>query len=120
MIRDWISRVVAAHPGPADPADAALVVSELFANAVIHGPPSGQVLVGYVLWSHGARIVVSDGGGATMPRLRDSTGLEEGGRGLYVVDALSAQWGSFRTPRAQVVWCDLGQPMHAAAGEAWA
>ena len=119
IVRDWISHVVAAHPGPADPADAALVVSELFANAVMHGPPGGQVLVGYVLWHQGARIVVIDGGGATVPRLRDSTGLDEGGRGLQVVDALSAQWGSFRTLRAQVVWCDLGQPMRVAADEAW-
>ena len=119
-VRDWIGHVVASHPGPADPADAALVASELFANAVMHGPPGGQVLAGYVLWRHGARIVVCDGGGATLPRLRDSSGLEEGGRGLHVVDALSAQWGSFRAVHAQVVWCDLGQPMHAAAGEAWA
>jgi anti-sigma regulatory factor (Ser/Thr protein kinase) len=117
-VRDWISHVVAAHPGPADPADAALVASELFANAVMHGPPGGQVLVGYVLWCQGIRIMVCDGGGATTPRLRDSTGLEEGGRGLHVVDALSAQWGSFRAPGAQVVWCDLGQPMNVAADEA--
>ena len=94
--------------------------AELFANAAMHGPPDGQVLGGYVLWQHGARIVVCDGGGATMPRLRDSTGLDEGGRGLHVVDALSAPWGSFRAAGAQVVWCDLGQPLDAAAGEAWA
>jgi hypothetical protein len=119
-VRDWISCVVACHPCPADPADAAVVASELFTNAVTHGPPSGQVLAGYVLWPQGARIIVCDGGGTTMPKQRDSSGLDEGGRGLQVVDGLSAQWGSFRTPQAQVVWCDLGQPMHAAAGDAWA
>jgi anti-sigma regulatory factor (Ser/Thr protein kinase) len=119
-VRDWIRYVVASHPCPADPADAALVASELFANAVMHGPSGGQVFAGYVLWPHGARVIVCDGGGITTPRLRDGSGLEEGGRGLHVVDALSAQWGSFRALQAQVVWCDLGQPMHAAAGEAWA
>lgn len=118
-VRDWIRQVVASHPCPADPADAALVVDELFANAVMHGPPGGQVLVGYVLWRHGARIVVSDGGGTTTPRVRDSTGLEEGGRGLHIVSALSAQWGSFRAVQAQVAWCDLGRPMRAAASKAW-
>lgn len=119
-VRDWIRYVVASHPGPADPEDAALVSAELFANAVMHGPPGGRVLAGYVLSQHGARIVVCDGGGATMPRLRDSTGLDEGGRGLHVVDALSAQWGSFRAADAQVVWCDLGQPLDATASDAWA
>ncbi|MGH3275756.1 MAG: hypothetical protein ACRDNZ_15700, partial [Streptosporangiaceae bacterium] len=37
-VRDWIAHVVAQHDGLADPADAALVVSELFTNAVLHGP----------------------------------------------------------------------------------
>src|SRR5450755_432133 len=46
--------------------------------------------------------------------------LAEGGRGLQVVDALAARWGSFRAARAQVVWCDLGQPLPAATVEAWA
>jgi anti-sigma regulatory factor (Ser/Thr protein kinase) len=119
-VRDWIARIISAHACPVDPNDAALVVSELFGNAVVHGPDKGQVLVGYVLWPDGARIVVCDGGGPTLPQLQDSNDLAEGGRGLHVVDALAARWGSFRAVQAQVVWCDLGQPMHAAAGEAWA
>ena len=53
-------------------------------------------------------------------RLRDGHDLAEGGRGLLVVDALAARWGSFRTAPAQVVWCDLGQPLPAATAEAWA
>lgn len=119
-LRDWIRDVVAAQPCPADPEDAAVVSAELFANAVMHGPPGGRVLAGYVLSQHGARIVMCDGGGATVPMLRESTGLDEGGRGLHIVDALSAQWGSFRAAQAQAVWCDLGQPLDVAAGEAWA
>ena len=57
-----------------------------------------------------------DSGGPTLPRLRDGNGLAEGGRGLQVVDALAARWGSFRAARAQVVWCDLGQPLPATDG----
>ncbi|MGH3254302.1 MAG: hypothetical protein ACRDOU_02675 [Streptosporangiaceae bacterium] len=44
----------------------------------------------------------------------------EGGRGLRVVDSLAARWGSFRLARAQAVWRDFGQPLHAAASDAWA
>ena len=46
--------------------------------------------------------------------------LAEGGRGLHVVDSLAARWGSFRLAGARAVWCDFGQPLHAAAGDAWA
>ena len=120
QVRDWISSAITRHGCPVDPADAALAVAELFANAVMHGPAGGRVLVGYCLWSKGARIVVCDGGGPSTPRLRHSTGLAEGGRGLQVVDSLAARWGSFRLIGSQVVWCDFGQPLRVPASDAWA
>ena len=55
-----------------------------------------------------------------MPRLVQGGELAEGGRGLRVVDALAARWGSFRLADAQAVWCDFGQPLCAAASDAWA
>ena len=120
QVRDWIAAAIARHGGPADPADAALVASELFANAVRHGPSGGRVLVGYCLWSRGARIVVCDGGGSGSPELRQVTSQAEGGRGLLVVDAVSARWGSFRLAGNLVAWCDLSQPLRAPADDAWA
>ena len=120
QIRDQIRSVVSGHGCPVDPADAALVTSELFANAVMHGPAGGRVLLGYCLWRDGARIVVCDGGGPRMPRLRECSDLAEGGRGLHVVDSLAARWGSFRMSGALVVWCDLGQPLRASDSDAWA
>jgi serine/threonine-protein kinase RsbW len=120
QVRDWITTVVASHGGPADPADAALVVSEMFTNSVIHGPAGGRVLVGYCLWPGGAGIVVCDAGGPATPRLRDPGDQEEGGRGLQVVDAVAAAWGSFRVDRALAVWCDLGKPLDLPASQAWA
>lgn len=119
-VRDWVAGIIGAHACPAGAQDAALMVSELFGNAVTHGPDGAQVLVACLLGRQGARIVVCDRGGPTQPRLRDGNDLAEGGRGLQVVDALAARWGSFRTARAQVVWCDLGQPLPAATVEAWA
>jgi len=120
QVRDWIRAAIARHDCPVDPADAALAASELYASAVMHGPAGGRVLAGYCLWASGARIVVCDGGGPGTPRVRQGAGLAEGGRGLAVVDSVAAQWGSFRMPAAQAVWCDFGQPLHAPAGDAWA
>lgn len=120
VVRDWLSYVVDAHPCPVDTADAALIASELFGNAVTYGPEDGRVLVAYILWPRGARLVVCDAGGADHPQVRDVDPFTEGGRGLQVVEALSVRWGTFRAARARVVWCDLGQPLPAHAVEAWA
>jgi anti-sigma regulatory factor (Ser/Thr protein kinase) len=120
QIRDWIRSAISGHDCPVDAADAALAVIELFSNAVRHGPAGGRVLVGYCLWQQGARLVVCDAGGPGTPRLVHGGQLAESGRGLSVVDALAARWGSFRLAGAQAVWCDFGQPLHAAASDAWA
>ncbi len=96
------------------------MISELFTNAVTHGPAGGQVLVGYWLWPAGVRLIVCDGGGATTPRLCQPGELAEIGRGLHVVDAVAAAWGCFRAGNAQAVWCDIGEPLDEAASYAWA
>jgi anti-sigma regulatory factor (Ser/Thr protein kinase) len=118
--RRWIKSAISSHDGPVDPEDAALAVSELFTNAVMHGPADGRVLVGYCLWREGARIVVCDGGGTATPRLVNGAGLAMGGRGLHLVDSLAARWGTFTLPGARVVWCDLGQRLRAPDSDAWA
>jgi len=120
QVRDWIRSAVSGHDCPADPDDAALAVSELFANALMHGPRGGRVLVAYYLWGQGARIVVCDGGGLTTPHLVPDGGLADGGRGLHVVNSIAAQWDTFRLPAARVVWSDFGQPLRAANSDAWA
>jgi len=120
QIRDWIRSAIIRHDCPVDAADAALAVAELYANAVMHGPAGGRVLAGYCLWRDGARIVVCDGGGPGRPRLRESGGLAEGGRGLQVVNALAARWDCFLLAETRVVWCDFGQSLCAAPGDAWA
>src|ERR1039458_7114876 len=97
QVRDWIRSAVTRHHCPVDPADAALAVSELYANAVMHGPAGGRVLAGYCLGSAGARIVVCDGGGSGTPQLRQGPGLDEGGRGLALIDSVTAHRCAGRT-----------------------
>jgi anti-sigma regulatory factor (Ser/Thr protein kinase) len=120
QVRDWIRSAAAGYGCPAGLDDAALIVGELATNAVMHGPAGGRMLAGYCRWDEGARIVICDGGGPGTPQLREAGTWTEGGRGLHVVEELSARWGSFRLPRAQVVWCDLGQPLRAPDADAWA
>jgi hypothetical protein len=43
----------------------------------------------------------------TLPRLQRRSGLQEGGRGLQIVDELSDGWGASRIPFGKVVWFDL-------------
>jgi serine/threonine-protein kinase RsbW len=117
--RDWMAQVVCRHDSDIDPAEVAVVVSELFANALVHGPAGGRVLVGHCLGA-GVRIVVCDEGGQTVPQLRSPGQHEEGGRGLRVVDTIASAWGHFRSGPVQVVWCDLGEQLDPAAGrQAW-
>lgn len=120
VIRDWISCALTRHGCPVDPDDAVLAVGELFTNAVTHGPADGRVLVGYWLWSGGARLVVCDGGGAGRPQVRQVTDQTEGGRGLQVVDSITSRWGSFHSAGNLVVWCDFGHLRRVPSSTAWA
>ncbi|MGH3341392.1 MAG: SpoIIE family protein phosphatase [Carbonactinosporaceae bacterium] len=42
-----------------------------------------------------------------LPRLRIASPEDEGGRGLYLVDALSARWGTRPTPNGKIVWFEV-------------
>ena len=118
--RHQITSAIAAHNCPVNPDDAATCITELFANAIIHGPAGGRVLVGYCLWREGARLVVCDAGGPGTPHITHRGPHDEGGRGLRLVESLTAKWGYFRPPGAQAVWCDFGEPLRAEPGDAWA
>ncbi|MEU9980861.1 ATP-binding protein [Streptomyces sp. NPDC050856] len=86
----------------------ALVVSELFTNAVVH-TASGRVLCELRDCGERLRIAVQDEGcPATEPRLR-RVDAEERGRGLLLVDAMCSAWGTCdaRQGAGRVVWAEL-------------
>ncbi|MEV0902049.1 ATP-binding protein [Actinoplanes sp. NPDC049802] len=65
----------------------AVVVSELVTNAVRHGGG----LIELSLEAHGGRVTVSVADGSSVvPRRRDPDGI--GGRGIALIEALSAGW----------------------------
>ena len=74
--------------------DARLVISELVGNAVRHARPLADGTV-HVAWTHdqsGLDIAVTDGGARTAPQRVDAGVSDLAGRGLAIVEALSARW----------------------------
>jgi len=96
--------------------DALLLVSEIVSNCVQHGEPPLRLTLR--LRGGWLRIAVNDAGPSRPHRhLRSVTPedvingvlLAEGGRGLSLVDAVSATWGVSEYPAGsgKTVWCEL-------------
>lgn len=91
-------------------ADAALIVSELVTNSVIHaGVDSLAVLVlELTTLDDRLRIAVIDHGSHLKPRIRRADAGSPGGFGLRLVDEMSSAWGVVHdTGGTTRVWCDL-------------
>lgn len=85
--------------------DAQLVLTELVTNALRHAGSRCRVRARYV--SGVLRLEVTDMGGGN-PNLRLPGELEEGGRGLLLVSALSTAWGvDALDDGRKVVWAEL-------------
>ena len=75
---------------------AEMIVTELVTNAVRHGP-GGPVELAIEAGGSGVRGEVADPGpGIHHYELDKRRATEEGGRGLFLVDALSDSWGLSR------------------------
>src|SRR4051812_20351195 len=99
-------------PGGLPPAlvdDVLLLTTELVTNSVRHSPAAGNgmVDVAVLLAPERIRVEVSDPGtGFDHVPHRPGT-LSEGGRGLFLVDALAERWGMGESERT-TVWYELG------------
>ncbi|WAU83535.1 SpoIIE family protein phosphatase [Streptomyces sp. Qhu-G9] len=92
--------------GAAEDADAILlVVSELVTNALVH--TDGQVRLDLTLINNRLRVAVADVSPRT-PIKPTSIGWEAtGGRGILLVEALSATWGTVPVSGGKQVWAEL-------------
>ncbi|MFK0049783.1 ATP-binding protein [Streptomyces sp. NPDC090741] len=85
--------------------DMLLCVSELAANALLHGAPPGR---GYLLrllrTEHLVHVEVHDSGGG-QPTLRHPD--RDGGRGLLLVEVVADLWGVSERRPGKVVWCEF-------------
>jgi anti-sigma regulatory factor (Ser/Thr protein kinase) len=93
---------------------AVLLTCELVTNALQHSDSrrsGGTITVTLIAVPGGIRAEVIDEGSATVPALRpDSPELAEGGRGLQLVDMLSARWNYCRDEAGTVTWFELTEP----------
>lgn len=87
--------------------DAALVVSELVTNALLHG--DGPLHLDVRCDDRGAiRVAVSDGGTRPVDHRLLSGITASTGRGLSLVAALSRRWGTAQGAIGKTVWADIG------------
>ncbi len=100
LLTDW------GHPELA--ANAALLVSELGGNAVLHGCLRDRLFrVELTLTERAVRISVSDPKGEVLPTPRDATQDDMFGRGLLIVREVADRWGVERLTVGKSVWCEL-------------
>ena len=94
--RRLVSDLIAADVYDSAVCDVALVISELFSNALRHAAPlpGSKIRVAWRIDPANVQVSVSDGGGPTVPELGEPTQGATGGRGLRIVEKLSSRWGT--------------------------
>lgn len=83
-----------------------LIASELVGNVVRHAKGPVQLRL---LRSASLICEVSDGS-LTTPRMRRASEMDEGGRGLQLVAALSQRWGTRYTAAGKCIWTEQVLP----------
>ena len=98
-------RFVVTHvPAPlAD--DAAIVASELVANAIEHAATPVTVIID--VGPGRTRVEVSDSS-SILPAVRDLLSDGERGRGLHLVERLTREWGVASSDHGKTVWFEIG------------
>lgn len=104
--RRFTRRTLRSWNVPEDAQDAVLlIVSELVTNALVH--TDGRVRLDLTLVNHRLRVAVADASPRT-PVKPTSIGWEAtGGRGILLVEAMSAAWGSLPVSGGKQVWSEV-------------
>ncbi|MEV6982792.1 ATP-binding protein [Sphaerisporangium sp. NPDC051017] len=112
LARGFVRRKLGADHPVVD--EAVLLVSELFSNSVVYSDSrhGGVVMVALADCWEFIHIDVVDAGGSSFPHIKRETTTElesvaEGGRGLSLVDQLSARWGIVNDAEGRTVWFEL-------------
>lgn len=105
-VRSLLDRLLASWrlDNRVDEDDLKLVATELATNAVVHTGSPDTITILYL--GDKIRMEVNDGS-ATVPQARTASVHAEGGRGMRLVDSLSASWGVDSRGGGKQVWCEL-------------
>ena len=88
-----------------------LLASETVTNAVVHSDsrrPGGKVTVTVLEAAGGVRVEVADQGSELSIPVVKGDGFVTGGHGLFLVQALAAEWGYVRGEPGTTVWFQVG------------
>ena len=84
--------------------DIQLLASEVTTNAIRHGQSPVTMIARY----DGSRVRIEVGDGSReLPSRRDLTNDAEGGRGMFLVDAMASDWGVLPTLHGKRVWFEV-------------
>ncbi|WP_305789070.1 ATP-binding protein [Symbioplanes lichenis] len=104
QVRQLVTQTCAAWHRSEIAATAALVATELVANVVRHAHTTMEITLG--LRNDRMCLTVRDGS-RLLPRAKDPTTAEAGGRGLHLIRELTDGWGVLSVPGGKVVWTHL-------------
>ncbi|KMS77178.1 PAS/PAC sensor protein [Streptomyces viridochromogenes] len=82
-----------------------LVVSELVTNALVH--TDGRVRLDLILVNHRLRVAVADFSPRTPVKPASISWEATGGRGILLVEAMAAEWGTVPVSGGKQVWCEI-------------
>ncbi|MEU0161260.1 ATP-binding protein [Streptomyces sp. NPDC006261] len=111
LSRHRTARLVLQWGRPGMAGDAALLVSELATNALLHGAIRGRLIrVHLTLTEFALRVAVSDPRGERLPQLRRPDTDDCYGRGLLIVAQLADDWGVEPRTVGKSVFAELAVP----------
>jgi len=107
--RRLIELAVAGTPLESLTDEALLLVTELVTNAVVHAGTAVELTI--EARADGLRVEVLDRSPGTLPLIRESPeDIREGGRGIFLLDVLSTEWGTRHFVGGKAVWFLLRPP----------
>ncbi|MFE3180867.1 ATP-binding protein [Streptomyces violascens] len=95
---------------------AQMCVTELVTNIINHVGPGTPANLAVSMSDTRLRIEVHDPNTRALPTLLAPHDLDEGGRGMAIVDAIALCWGVILRADSKVVWCELATDLTTVGG----